>query len=197
MNVEELGVDMMTIDAQKIYGPKGVGALFVRDGVKIEPMIFGGGQEGGKRSGTENVPLIIGFAEAFEIAQKMKDKEVERLIKIRDYFFKEIKKVIAKAIINGHLANRLPKNINISIPGQDGEMLVFRLDEAGIICSSSSACASGAGESAVVRTISEKTGVSEKEVSDRAKSALRFSMGRHTKMGDIKYVLKKLSRICK
>jgi len=194
-NVEELGVDFMTLDAQKMYGPKGVGALFVRDGIKIKPMIFGGGQEKGMRSGTENIPLIVGFAKALELARKMKDKESVRLSKIRDEFFDSIKKLVPRVVINGDLKSRLPNNINISIPGQDGEMIVFRLDEAGIICSSASACFSGSGESLVVRKIAEKTNVSRGEIDLRAKSTLRFSMGKHTKMVDIKKLLKILSNI--
>jgi cysteine desulfurase len=195
MNVEELGVDLMTLDAQKMYGQKGVGALYIRDGIKISPIMFGGGQEKEIRSGTENVPLIVGFAKSFELASKLKNKENARLIKIRDEFFKSVKKFVPNAIINGHLENRLPNNINISIPNQDGEMLVFRLDEAGIICSSSSACASGTGESVVVRKIAKKTKVNDKEVNDRAKSTLRFSMGKDTKIGDIKKLLVILKNI--
>jgi cysteine desulfurase len=196
MNVEQLGIDLMTLDAQKMYGPKGVGALFVRDGVKIEPMIFGGGQENNRRSGTENIPLIVGMAYAFELAQKNKEKESQRLIKIRNYFFTEVKKIIPKVIINGDLENRLPNNVSLSILGQDGEMNVFRLDEAGIICSSSSACASGSGESLVVRKIAEKTNAGKKEIGDRARSTLRFSMGKDTKITDIKKLLIILKHIC-
>ncbi len=182
MNVEELGVDLLTLDAQKMYGPKGVGALYIRDGIKISPIMFGGGQEKGIRSGTENIPLIVGFAEAVQLAQKNKEKENKRLIKIRDYFFENIKKFVPDAIINGCTENRLPNNINISISGQDGEMLVFRLDETGIICSSSSACASGNGESEVVKKISNNN--------DRAKSTLRFSMNKNTKIENIRKLLK-------
>lgn len=195
MNVEELGADMVTIDAQKIYGPKGIGVLYVRDGIGIEPMILGGGQESGRRSGTENVPLIVGMAKAFELVEKNRIKESKRLAKIRDYFFYSIKKFVPSAIINGHLNLRLPSNINISILGQDGEMNVFRLDEEGIICSSSSACASGTGESFVVRKIAEKTGATKKEVDQRAKSVLRFSMGKETKIVDIKKTLNVLANI--
>ncbi len=187
VNVEELGVDLMTLDAQKMYGPKGVGALFVRDGIKIEPILFGGGQENNRRSGTENIPLIVGMAYAFELAQKNKQKESKRLIKMRDEFFDSVKKFVPNAIINGHLEERLPNNINISIPGFDGEMMVFRLDEAGIICSSSSACASGSGESEVVKKISS---------SERAKSTLRFSMGKETKKSDIIKLLNTLKKLC-
>jgi cysteine desulfurase len=187
MNVEELGVDFLTIDAQKMYGPKGIGALYIRDGIKISPIIFGGGQEKGIRSGTENIPLIAGFAEAAGLAEKNKIKENERLLKIRNYFFENIKNFVPNAIINGDLENRLPNNINISIFGEDGEMLVFRLDETGIICSSSSACASGNGESEVVKKIG---------TSERAKSTLRFSMGKDTKIGDIKKLLIILQKLC-
>jgi cysteine desulfurase len=189
MNVEELGVDLMTLDAQKMYGPKGVGALYIRDGIKISPIIFGGGQEKGIRSGTENIPLIVGFAKTVELAGKNKIKESERLTKIRNYFFENIKKFVPDAIINGCTEERLPNNINISIPGQDGEMLVFRLDEAGFIVSSSSACASGSGESEVVKIISGGN-------FERAKSTLRFSMGRDTKIEDIKKLLVTLKNIC-
>ncbi len=98
MNVEQLGVDMITLDAQKMYGPKGIGALFIKDGIKIEPIIFGGGQEGGRRSGTENVPLIVGFAKAMEIAGKMREEESVRLEKLRDGFFDSVKKFVPKAI---------------------------------------------------------------------------------------------------
>lgn len=195
MNVEELGVDLMTLDAQKMYGPKGIGALYVRSGIEISPMIFGGGQEKGVRSGTENIPLIVGFAKAIELAERNKKKEFVRLEKLRDSFFTEVKKIIPSVFINGDLKNRLPNNINISILKQDGEMMVLRLDEAGIICSSASACASGEGESKVVRKIADKTEASKDEIDTRAKSTLRFSLGKDTKITDIKILLKKLKRI--
>jgi cysteine desulfurase len=127
------------------------------------------------------------MAYATELAQKNKIKENERLTKIRNYFFQNIKNFVPSAIINGDLENRLPNNINISIPGMDGEMLVFRLDEAGFVVSSSSACASGNGESEVVKKIG---------TSERAKSTLRFSMGKDTKMGDIKNLLITLKKLC-
>lgn len=189
MNVEELGVDLMTLDAQKMYGPKGIGALYLRHGVDVGPIMFGGGQEKGIRSGTENIPLIVGMANALELAEKNKNKESVRLEKLRDIFFKEIKKFVPNAIINGDLKNRLPNNINISIPGQDGEMMVLRLDEVGIICSSASACASGTGESLVVRKLYTE------DADARAKSTLRFSLGRDTKINDIKTLLKQLKKV--
>jgi len=195
LKVEELGADMMTLDAQKMYGPKGVGALFVRDGVSIASIILGGGQEDGMRAGTENISLIVGFAKAFEIVEKIKIKEGKRVASIRDEFFGKAKKFIPEIIFNGDLENRFPNNINISIPGQDGEMLVLRLDGAGIICSSASACASGSGESYVVKNIAKASGLTEEEINKRSKSTLRFSIGRQTKKKDIDFLLKKLRKI--
>ncbi|MFA6797429.1 MAG: cysteine desulfurase family protein [Candidatus Paceibacterota bacterium] len=195
MNVEELGVDLVTLDAQKIYGPKGIGALFVRDGIKLDSIIFGGGQERGLRGGTENLPLIVGFTKALEIVNKNKDKKLERLLKLRDWFFNEIKKEIPEIVINGSIKKRLPNNINISMIGFDGEMLVLRLDEVGIICSSSSACASGAGESVIVKKISEKKEDNIENIQKRAKSTLRFSMSNDTKKRHLKKVLKYLLKI--
>ena len=125
----------MTIDGQKIYGPKGVGALFLKRGVKIEPIIFGGGQERGLRSGTENVPLIVGLAKAIDIAGKDKIKNSKRLSKLRDYFIKRIEEKIPQAVLNGDKIQRLPNNINISILGIDPEFVVLELDEKGIVCS--------------------------------------------------------------
>jgi len=195
MNVLELGVDMMTLDAQKMYGPKGIGALFVKDRVKIKPIIFGGGQENGMRSGTENVPLIVGFAKAVEIAKKMREKETLRVGKLRDEFFEQLKKFVPTAIINGSLTERLPNNINISIPGKSGEFMVLQLDEAGIICSSASACGSSAGYSKVVYEIALKSGEDEKNARARAESALRFSLGRDTTFLNIKKLLKVLEKL--
>ena len=196
-NVEELGADLITLDAQKIYGPKGIGALFVRDGVEMEATIFGGGQEGNKRSGTENIPLIAGFAKAVEINDRSKIKERARVAKLRDEFFDSVKKFVPTAIVNGSRESRLPNNINISIPKQDGEMMVLRLDEAGIICSAASACASGSGVSEVVKIIAEASGASASEIEDRAKSTLRFSLGRQTRRADILKLLTILPKICK
>jgi len=189
MNVLELGVDMMTIDAQKIYGPKGIGALFIKDEVNIKPIIFGGGQENGIRNGTENVPLIVGFAEAIILVEKMRKKEIIRLTKLRDRFFKLLKKSIPSAIINGSTTERFPNNISISIPGKSGEFMVLQLDEAGVICSSTSACGSNSGYSKVVYEVALKNNENKKNARIRAESALRFSLGRDTKIGDIKKLL--------
>lgn len=197
MNVEELGVDLLTLDAQKIYGPKGIGALFIKDDIKISPIIFGGGQEKRLRSGTENIPFIVGFAKALEVVKRQKEKEYNRIVRLRDWFFESIKKEIPEVMVNGSLKERVPNNINISIPGYDGEMLVLRLDEKGIVCSSSSACSSGSGESFVVRKIAEKEGGDKNCVYGRAKSTLRFSLGRNTKKRHLKKTILFLKKICK
>jgi len=195
MNVLELGVDMVTIDAQKMYGPKGIGALFMKEGVEIKPIIFGGGQENGMRSGTENVPLIVGFAKSVEIAQKIKEKETARITELKKEFFELLKKFVPSAVINGSLTNRLPNNINISIPGKSGEFMVLQLDEAGIVSSSTSACGSSSGYSKVVYEIALKNGENEKSARVRAESALRFSLGRDTKKEDIKKLLNALKML--
>jgi len=115
LNVERLGIDLMTLNGGKVYGPKGIGALFVRRGVVLKPTIYGGGQENGLRSGTENVAGIVGFAKALSIAQAMREKENNRLSVMRDDFFTQLKKILPDAEINGSLTQRLPNNINISI----------------------------------------------------------------------------------
>jgi len=187
LNVQELGVDIMTLDAQKIYGPKGVGILFKKATAEISPIIFGGGQEKGLRSGTENVPLIVGMNVAVGIARKDFEKKVGKIKAIRDYFYEYIQKEILEAVLNGDLESRLPNNLNISIPGIDSEFTVFCLDEAGIVCSTRSACKQDDDGSAVVRAL----GKSE----EFFKSTLRFSLGENTTKKDIDYVVKTLKNI--
>ncbi|MEI6528708.1 MAG: cysteine desulfurase family protein [bacterium] len=189
LNINQLGVDLMTIDAQKIYGPKGVGALFVKDGVEVEPIIFGGGQERGLRSGTENVAGIAGFAKALELVGKNKIKESKRVAILRDYFIKKIKQAIPKAILNGDEIDRLPNNVNISIPGIDAEFTVLCLDEKGIVCSTRSACVRDGDGSQVVRVLGGGEEV--------ARSSLRFSLGIYTTKKDLDFAVKKLTDIVK
>ncbi|HEY4495426.1 MAG TPA: aminotransferase class V-fold PLP-dependent enzyme, partial [Candidatus Paceibacterota bacterium] len=187
LNVQELGVDLMTIDGQKIYGPKGVGALFIKRGVEMEPIIFGGGQEKGLRPGTENVPLIVGLAKAVEIAGKDRVKNSERLSKIRDYGIKKIEEKIPQAALNGDRTKRLPNNINISIPGIDPEFVVLQLDENGIVCSTKSACLKDESVSYVISAL----GKDEK----CAQSSLRFSLGLNTTKKDMDYLVKMLKTV--
>jgi cysteine desulfurase len=145
-NIEKLGVDMMSFNGSKIYGPKGIGALYTKRGVKISPVYTGGGQELGLRSGTENVASIAGFARALEITNKTKEKEVERLTNLRDYAIEKLLNIKVgeyKIILNGSKEARLPNNINISISDISSELLVIELDAKGIEVSSKSACKSG------------------------------------------------------
>ena len=136
----KLGVDMMTLDGIKMYGPRGSGVLYVKPFVNIKPIIFGGGQEKGLRSGTENIPALVGFAKALEMAYEMREPESERLVKIRDYGIKEILKNFPKANLNGSETLRLPNNINICFPDLDAEFAVISLDVAGVSASYSSSC---------------------------------------------------------
>ena len=187
LNVLELGVDLLTLDAQKIYGPKGVGILFVKAGVEISPIIFGGGQEKGLRSGTENVPLIVGMANSLEVSRKDFTKKADKIKIVRDYLWQKIQKEIPEAILNGDLENRLPNNLNISILGIDSEFTVLCLDEAGIVCSTKSACNHDEDGSFVVRAL----GKSE----ELSKSTLRFSLGDDVTKNEVDYVVKILKNI--
>ncbi len=183
LDVKVLGVDLMTINASKIYGPKGVGALYIRRGVAIEPIIFGGGQEQKLRSGTENVPLIVGLAKALELAQAERVTERARLAGLRDWFMAELQKIIPDCRVNGAGGEqRLANNIHISLPGVDSETLLFLLDEAGIYASTGSACAAGTIEPSHVLMA---CGVSPQ----LAKQSLRFSLGKTTNRSDLERVI--------
>lgn len=188
MNVEKLGVDLMTLNGSKIYGPKGVGILFIKEGVKLEPMLYGGEQERKIRPGTENVPAIAGFAEALKIANAEKEKETKRLSVLRDYFIKKLTSEIPKVVLNGHPVERLPNNINVSILDVEGEAVVLYLDEAGVACSTGSACASESLEpSHVIMAIGRPHSY--------AHGAMRFTLGRSNTKKDIDYVMKILPDI--
>ena len=176
MNVEKLGVDMMSFNGSKIYGPKGIGVLYKKRGVELLPIYSGGGQELGLRSGTEDVASIAGLALALGIANKMKDKEVKRLTKLRDYTIDKLLKIKVgdyKIILNGSRDARLPNNINISISGITSELLVIELDAKGIEVSSRSACKSG-----------EENG-----------HTLRITLGRQTTKRDMDRLVSVLIRI--
>jgi cysteine desulfurase len=187
LNINELGVDLLTLDAQKIYGPKGVGILFIKAGTKILPIIFGGGQERGLRSGTENVPLIVGLAKAVEIARKDFAKKAKKIKIIRDYFWQKIQREIPEVILNGSLENRLPSNLNISILNIDSEFTVLCLDEKGIICSTKSACNHDEDGSLVVQALGG--------TDTNTKSSLRFSLGYDITKKDIDFVVLQLKNI--
>ena len=147
LKVEKLGVDLLTLDAQKVLGPKGVGALFIKRGTTVEPQMLGGGQEAGLRSGTPNTPLVGAFAVAIKEAAKNAEESAKNITEVRDYCFVEIKKLLPDAILNGpEVENRVANNLNISIPGLDAQMAVIALNVAGVAASTRSACDVGDDE---------------------------------------------------
>ena len=146
IDVKELNIDLLSMSAHKFYGPKGVGALYVREGVKFNKIQDGGHQEKGKRAGTENIAGIVGIGEAIKIAYQNLDKYNNKLVELRDYFINKVKNNISNIKINGDMKQRLPGNINISFADIDGEELLLKLDEVGICVSTGSACSSGASD---------------------------------------------------
>lgn len=176
--LDMLGVDMMTLDAGKCYGPKGVGVLAHRHWVRLCPIIHGGGQEGNLRSGTENTALVIGASKAIVRAQSNYKMQSVTTTKLRDEFFALLKKEIPNAIVNGSVENRIANNINISIPNLDTEYAVIWLDSKGVACSTKSAC--GAKESTGSQVVREMT-----QDDSRANSTLRFTLGEESTMHDI------------
>ncbi|MEK9132043.1 MAG: cysteine desulfurase family protein [Patescibacteria group bacterium] len=187
MNTQMLGVDMATIDGHKMYGPKGVGALYVRRGVLLQPILFGGRQEGGLRSTTENVSAIVGLAEACEISATVRDAETKRLSVLRDYFFEQITHAVPNASINGDRDARLPNNINISILNLDAEYAVLQFDVAGIACSTKSSCLTHDSLSYVIFALDSNR--------ERAETSLRFTLGRSTTKKEIDATVLMLKKI--
>jgi len=187
--VSELGIDMMTLDASKIYGPKGSGLLYTRRGTSISPIISGGGQEGGLRSGTLNVASIAGMSEALSLTVKIREKENRRMTAIRDFCIRAIQKKFPEAILNGPTENRLPNNVNFCFPGLDSEFAVIKLDALGVQASSASSC----------RTLKENSISYVVESLGNGKrcgvSSLRFSFGRKSKKSDIDILLNALQRV--
>ncbi len=203
-NIEKLGVDLLTFNSSKIYGPKGVGILYKKRGVMLEPLYKGGGQEFGMRSGTENVSGIVGVATALEETNKIKEKESARLIKLRDYGIKKLldlsKTSGYEIILNGDVINRLPNNINISISGISSELLVLELDAKGIEVSAKSACKSDEPDESYVITALRQAQMSKVEPRskmDNVDGSLRISLGRETSKSDIDALVKALTGILK
>lgn len=189
VDVDKLGVDLLTMSAHKIYGPKGVGALYIRKGIRISSLLHGGGQEKKRRSGTENTPGIIGFGKACELAAQRMTEEAEKLKKLRDKLLNGIVERIDYVKINGPLGDlRLPNNVNISINFVEGESLLLSLDMLGIAASSGSACTSGSLDPSHVLLA---MGLSH----EIAHGSLRFSLGRQNTEEDIDYVLENLPKI--
>ena len=188
IDVKDLGVDLMTINSSKIYGPKGVGMLFVKTGIKIHPLIHGGGQENKLRSGTQNVPGIVGFTEALKLAQAERESENVRLSELRDKLVDGIKEGIPKTFLNGHPTERLPNNANMTILDVEGEALMLHLNEHDICTSSGSACTSlSLDPSHVILAMGLPYEV--------AHGTLRFTLGKRTTEEGINKVLEVLPGI--
>lgn len=173
VNVARLGVDMLTLNAAKIYGPKQVGLLWMRPGVMVQPQIHGGGQELGLRSGTENVAGVIGFAEALRLAEKKRKGEYQRLRQLRDAMELRFAKAFPEAVLSGHRKYRLANFLHISFPGVDAERLVFMLEARGVFVATGSACAANKGTGSKVLAA---IGMDERV----ANGSLRLTLGRHT-----------------
>ena len=188
LDVNNLGVDLLSMSAHKLYGPKGVGALYIRKGTRILPFMHGGGQERGRRASTHNVPGIIGFGRAIEIARQEMDEEAESLTSLRDKLVTGILDRIDNVRLNGHPQNRLPNNINISVSFVEGESMCLNLDLEGICASTGSACTSGNLEPSHTLLA---LGVSP----EQAHGSLRFTLGKWTSDEDIERVLEALPRI--
>ena len=188
LDVKVLGVDMLSLSAHKFYGPKGVGALYVRRGTPFEPLQIGGGQERQRRSGTENVPGIVGMAEALRLAAEERESESKRLIDLRDMIASGIGETVEDVCFNGHPTRRLPNNVNVSFKGVEGEPVLLGLDFAGISASSGSACSSASLEpSHVLLAIGRSA--------DVAQGSLRITLGRDNTEDDADYLLSVLPEI--
>jgi len=190
LNVARLGVDLLTLNAGKCYGPKQVGLLFVKAGVILKPLIRGGGHEMGLRSGTENMPGAIGFAKALNLAEKHRGSETKRLQILRDDLERFVVQEFPEAKINGDKKHHLPNILNFSLPGLDGERAVFALDEKGVLVATGSACAANKGTRSHVLTA---IGLDE----ELADGSLRISLGRPTtteEIEQVKNILKEVLR---
>jgi len=187
-DVDELGVDLLSISAHKLYGPKGVGALYIRQGKNLVSFIHGGEQESGRRAGTENVPGIVGFGKAAELARKEILPEAKRLTGLRDKLIAGILASIDHTRLNGHPLKRLPNNVNLSIDFVEGESMCLNLDLAGICASTGSACSSGSLEASHVLLA---MGLRH----EQAHGSLRFTLGRWTTDKEIQKVIEALTPI--
>lgn len=188
VNVERLGVDLLSLSAHKFYGPKGVGALYVRRGIRLLPILHGGGQEGNRRPGTENLPGIVGLGKAAEIAARELDSQVVSVRGMRDRLIKGVLEKISDVRLNGHPVQRLPQNAHFSFWGVDGKSLLRGLDMEGIAASAGSACSSGAVHpSHVLLAIGLPL--------ELASASVRLTLGRVNTEEDVDYCVEVLSRL--
>ncbi len=188
IDVEKFGIDLLSMSAHKFYGPKGIGALYVKNGIEFERIQDGGHQERGKRSGTENVAGIVGLAEALKFANGNLEENNRKILENRNYFINKLEERIKDIEINGDLEKRLPGNINVTFKEKEGLELLLKLDEYNICASAGSACSTGEGSPSHVLTA---LGLS----SEKASSTLRFSLGKENTKEEIDYVINILNKL--
>ncbi len=186
LHVSRLGVDMMTVNGGKIYGPKQSGVLYVSSNVRLQPLIEGGGQERNMRSGTENIAQAVGLAEALKLAQASRKNGGEHMQELQTFFITELQKLVPSAVINGSRKHRLPNNVHVTIPGQDNESLIFALDEKSILVAAGSACSASSEEPSHVLSA---MGVSKDDI----RASLRFTMGALTTKEDVARTIQTLA----
>ena len=188
MNVSEIPMDMLSFSGHKIYGPKGIGGLYIRKGIRLEKFMHGGAHEQNRRAGTENIPGIIGFAKAIELCEKEMANDQANIGNLRDALLNKLHQQIPQIFLNGHPEKRLYNNLNLSFAGVEGESLLLSLDLKGVAASSGSACTSGAVDpSHVLRAMNVRP--------ELAQSSIRFTLGRANSMEDIDYVCEILPSI--
>ena len=181
LDVKELRVDLLSLSGHKLYAPKGVGMLYIKQGTKLETWLQGGSQERGRRSGTENIPYIVGFAKACELAMQDLNSLREKLLNLSLAFLERIRSAIPDVRLNGHPTGRIPNTLNLSFAGCEAQSIIMALDLKGVAVASGAACHSGAvNPSSVLKAL----GVSD----ERALSAVRFSFGRQNSMEEVEYV---------
>ncbi len=189
LHAARLGVDLLSLNGGKIYGPKQSGALYVKAGTRLLPLIEGGGQERGLRAGTENVAAAVGLAEALQMVQSERHHEAARLRGLQYEFLAMIERQLPAAVLNGSQRHRLPNNIHLTIPGQDNERLLIRLEQVGVLAAAGSACSADSGEASHVLTA---IGLTEAQ----ARSSVRFTMGRATTDKAVKRACHLLAELC-
>jgi len=190
IDVKAMNIDALSLSAHKIYGPKGIGALYIRNGLSVGKYLIGGHQERNMRAGTVNIPGVVGFGEAVELTMRDASINNARMKQLRDYLISEIELKIEGAKLNGHRQQRLPNNANFSFPGVEGESVLMMLDFAGIAVSTGSACSSGSLERSHVL---KGMGVPDQH----NQGSIRFSLGRNTTKEDIDYTVAELVKIIK
>jgi cysteine desulfurase len=184
---KEMGISLMSMSGHKIYAPKGVGALYINEGISLSPLIRGGGQEFGLRAGTENVGSIMAFGRAARLIEREMEAENERQLALRDFFLAELRKISLDFIVNGSLEDRLSNNLNIGFPGVDSGSLLLSLNQIGVYVSAGSACSAGSRDvSHVIRALGVDTDYY---------GVIRFSFGLQTSKEDLIYLFKYLPEI--